>query len=141
MDPQDPFNYHIRSLARYRLKDYAGALKDENENLQQDPNSLNSLINKVLILTTCPDPAFRSESEASFLVLRALKKYPNDGYIKSVKACLLALQGDYETAIQWQADALEDPLYAADSDLCGGTHAPARITAWKSRTLWLSTPK
>ncbi len=118
------------------LKDYGQAILDINEALRISPQLIRARIDKAFLLSITEDPELRAPEVALGLAKEVLARDPTDAHAMNAKACALAAQKNFASAVEWQKKASENNEWLKDELIGGGYHAAARIAAWESGQLW-----
>ena len=139
-DPKCTPAYINRGFAAMQNSAYASAISDFDEAIRLDAKSTYPLVNKSFLLAACPDAKYRDAAKAIELANAALMLDPERAHAKGAKACALALQGDFDAAINLEEEALKDERFHTDKGLDGGANAAERIDAWKRKEPWFFKP-
>ena len=105
-DYDNPFNN--RGLAYRMAGNYEAALKDFEQSIRINPESANPYGNQAWIWATCPDPKYRDAAKAVKSATRAceLTSWRSANRLDDLAAAY-AEQGDFKTAVQWEAKSLD----------------------------------
>lgn len=126
-----------RGFTSHLIGDEVGADIDYQDALKVDSSDALTYTRRILLLTTCKKPSKRNLDVAEQLCERLIEVAPDEAETDVAKACLLALQGDFEAAIDAQKEALKDKAYAEERcSIVGAAAAKARIAAWERGELW-----
>jgi len=98
-------SYTYRGTARYYLGDYSGAIADCKSAVRINPDYDVAHDRLALILSICPDPAFRDPAAAVRLARRAVSIRPEAGYLDTLATALFSA-GDQAGAAEVQKKAL-----------------------------------
>jgi serine/threonine-protein kinase len=108
LDPADALAFNNRGAALLKLGDYPWAIADLQEALRLDPELPHPHKNLAWLRATCPDPEFRHGPAAVANATRALEmtdwKHPE---WLAVLAAAHAEAGDFEEAVRWQRQCLD----------------------------------
>lgn len=128
--------YLQRAAARIELSDFKAALADIDTAIELENQSVQAIARKAFLLATWEDSALRDAKLAGELANRALEIDPTDPQAMSARACADAASNNFASAITWEIKATKNNRFVADKGIDGGTHAPARISAWQANKLW-----
>jgi tetratricopeptide (TPR) repeat protein len=119
-----------RAIAFAQQGQYADAIADYREAIRLDPADANSLNNLARLLSSCDDDQVRDGPEALRLARRAcdLTGWKRANQLDTL-ATALAEVGDFELAVHWQREALNDPAFVAEH----GADARARLRLYEER--------
>lgn len=111
-DPRHFGAVYNRGRIWQQKREYEKALKDYDESLRIRPDFDYALAQKARLLAGCPDEKFRNGKLAVELATRAceLTKW-NTGDCLDALAAAYAEEGDFEKAVKYQKQAMEDKEY------------------------------
>jgi tetratricopeptide (TPR) repeat protein len=114
-DPKFLHAYSLRGRAQYLAKRYDDALASWQEALKIDPDYSWATMRWAHFLATCPDDKYRDGKRALDLANKALKLEKNpDSEFHEMLAAVFADADNFEEAVRWQEQALQDPLIRDD---------------------------
>jgi tetratricopeptide (TPR) repeat protein len=128
--------YQGRGDAKMHLADYGGAIRDFDEAIRRKPEDAFARSDKAFLLAVCADEKYRNAKESLALADTALALEPKSRFCKRAKACALALNGHFDTAIALQTEIVKEGHPTANEKRA----AEARINAWKQKQQWVFQP-
>lgn len=128
--------YNYQGLEHLRRKDYHAAARAFDEAMHLNPNAANAYGDQAFLLSTVKSAKLRDPKKSMELADFGLKLDPSSGYLMNAKACALAANGDFESAMEWQEKSLQDELFANDREPNGGFLAKERLEKWAQHELW-----
>lgn len=137
LKPELNGDYLNRGYAHHSTgREYGKAVFDYEKSIETNPKHVIAYVNLAFLYATARNEEFRDARKSLKLAEQALQIAPEYGYALAAKACALALQGDFDSAIGWQNKALKDSEYASYKGIDGGVHASDRIALWTAKKLW-----
>jgi tetratricopeptide (TPR) repeat protein len=106
--PQEPAYFVSRASAYSVKKEYAKAIADYNEAIRLAPKYAYACNSLAWILATCPDASCRDGKRAVDMAKKAFELDASSDH-KDTLAAAYAELGNFEEAVRWQEQVLEDP--------------------------------
>jgi tetratricopeptide (TPR) repeat protein len=105
--------YAARANFWTKIRNYGKAIQDYDEVLRLNPNELPSYNTLAWLLATCSQQTFRDGGKAIKLATRAceLSSWKSGAHLDTLAAAYAEV-GQFDTAIRYQGQALQDPTYA-----------------------------
>jgi tetratricopeptide (TPR) repeat protein len=125
------FTWHMKGFQdKDRPASEDRALSDYAEAIRLNPTSASAINNRAWLRATTKVDRCRNGSEAIEGATKAceLTDWKNAGYIDTL-SCAYAEVGDFEQAIRWQKQALEDPSYRQEE----GGNAQAKLALFSKK--------
>ena len=113
LDPQNATAFFNRGLAGFNKKDYARAIKDFEETSRLDPENAQAYGAVAWLKASCAEEKYRDGKEAIKLATKAceLTAWKVGNWIEALAAAY-AEAGDFEKAVKYEKQALQDSDYA-----------------------------
>ena len=129
--------HNARGLARAAAGQYAEAAADYAAVLERDPNAGYAMNNLAWLLATCPDDKVRDGKRAVELATKACEKtgWKLANNVDTLAAAY-AEAGDFEQAVKFQKQALDDRTFAATA----GTAARERVKLYAAGKPYREAP-
>jgi serine/threonine-protein kinase len=107
-NPKDANAHFFRARSFYKTRNYTRAIDDYKivDALPAD-GSNNPLNNLAWLFATCPDDQVRDGGKATDYIDRALERRPNDLELWDTCAAVLAENGDFDGAIEWEKACID----------------------------------
>jgi tetratricopeptide (TPR) repeat protein len=103
-----------RGIAWSNKKEYDKAIKDYDDAIRIDPKFTAAYHNLAWLRSTCPDAKYRNGSEAVKLAMKLCDQAGwKDGSSLNVLAAAYAESGQFDSAVRFQNQALQDATWAA----------------------------
>jgi tetratricopeptide (TPR) repeat protein len=137
LEPGEATHYYARGFVWNHLRNYAKAIDDytaANRIKPDDPGALNAL---AWVLATCPEEKYRDGKRAVELATRAceMTRWKDPNHLGTLAAAS-AEAGDFEKAVEYQKQALEDPEYEKTSS----AEAHFRLRLYRDRRPYREPP-
>jgi tetratricopeptide (TPR) repeat protein len=109
LDPLSGLALNNRGAAFLKAGNYTKAVADFKDAIERSPELANSYKNLGWLLATCPQPEFRDGGQAVGLARKALELVDwKEAAWLGILAAACAEAGDFEEAIRWQTQCLEE---------------------------------
>jgi tetratricopeptide (TPR) repeat protein len=108
LNPKEALAWRVRGATWAGKADYQKALADYTESVRIDPENPESLLHRAVMLSVCTDARYRNGKQAVEDATRAceLTEWKTPLFLNGL-ASAYAEKGDFDSAIKWQAKAME----------------------------------